>query len=86
MEIVDLFAVFIPDNVAQMAIVHALRAVFGIPDDFIDKVAEVQNETEPIMRSGTLVFEDHTAICALGAVIRVLTTDESKAHGSGVAR
>src|SRR5450432_2479401 len=68
-----------------MAIVHALRAVFGIPDDLVDKIAQVQNETEPIVRGGTLVFEDHTAICALGALVCILTTDEGKAHGSRVA-
>ena len=51
-EIVDLFAMFITDDIAELAIVHALRAIFGIPDNFVNEIAEVQNETELILLRG----------------------------------
>ena len=52
MEVLDLLTVRIPDDVAQASVVHALGAIFGIPDDLVDKVAQVQHEAQPVRLRG----------------------------------
>ena len=69
----------IAHDVADLAIVHALRAIFRIPDHFVDEIAEMQHEAETILFGGALVFVDHPAIGVLRALIRVLAADEREA-------
>src|SRR5215469_3109914 len=64
--------------------VHPLRTVWGVPDDLINEVTQVEHEPQTILLGGTLVFENHSPISVLCALIRVLTTNEGKPHGSGV--
>src|SRR5262245_35740289 len=82
MEVPNLFAVPVTDYVAQPPCVHALRAVFRIPDYFVDEVAEMEHEAELIVRRPLLVLPDHPAVSRRGALLRVLTAHESEARGS----
>ncbi len=86
MEVLDLLTVRIPDDVAQASVVHALGAIFRIPDELVDKVAEVQNEAQPIRLGRALVLEDHPPVGVLGAVVGILTTDEGEFYGSRIVR
>src|SRR3569833_341149 len=83
-EVGDLLAVLVAHDVAQPAVVHPLRAVFRIPDEFVDEVAQVQNETEPIGRGSFAVLEDHALVGVLGALIGVLTTYKREFHRARV--
>jgi hypothetical protein len=80
MEVLDPFAVRVSDDVAEAAVVHALRSILRIPHDFVDEVAEVQHEIEPIGGRGALVLENHPPECVLRALVDVLTADERKFH------
>src|SRR5262245_65873859 len=84
MEVPNLFAVPVTDYVAQPPCVHALRAVFRIPDYFVDEVAEMEHEAELIFRRPLLVLPDHPAVSRRGALLRVLTAHESEARDSVV--
>jgi hypothetical protein len=44
----------------------------------------VQNESDPILLGSVRVLKDHASVCVLRALIRVLATDEDKAHSSFV--
>jgi hypothetical protein len=46
MKVAYLFSVWIPVDLADFAVVHSLRAIFGMPGDFIDEVAEMQDESD----------------------------------------
>ena len=83
-EIVDLFAVRIADNIAEPPIVHALRPVFRIPDEFVDEVAEMQHKAEPIWFGGVLILVDHPSISILRSIVCVLATDKSEPDRSGI--
>ena len=83
-EVADLFAVRVADDVADATVVHALRSVFWIPHNFIDEVAEVQHEANTICFGSALILENHSAVGVLRAVVGILATHESKADGSGV--
>jgi hypothetical protein len=76
----NLLGVRIANNVAEAAIVHALRAIFGVPDDLVDEVAEVQHEVEPVGFRRPLVFENHPPIRVLRALIDVLAAHERELH------
>ena len=84
MEVPDLFAVRIADDVAQAPVVHTLRPILRVPDDFVDEVAEVQHEAEPILLGGALILEDHPPIGVLRAVVGILAADEREAHRSRI--
>jgi hypothetical protein len=45
-KVADSFAARIADDVAQAAVVHPLRSVFGIPDDLVYKVAKMQHKAK----------------------------------------
>ncbi len=53
-QVVDLFAAGITHDVAQTPVVHALRAIFGIPDNLVDEVAEIQHEAPGFGFVGTI--------------------------------
>src|SRR5262245_44714244 len=84
MEVPNLFAVPVTDYVAQPPCVHALRAVFRIPDHFVNEVAEMEHEAELIFRRPLLVLPDHPAVGRRGALLYVLTAHESEARGSAI--
>src|SRR5260370_11396548 len=52
--VIHLLAVFVADNVAQTTAIHALRSVFRVPDEFVDKVSQVEHEPPPIVLRGVL--------------------------------
>ncbi len=83
-KVVNFLTVWIPDDVADAAIVIG-RTIFGIPDELIDEVAQVQHESELFVLWRALVFIDHPPICILRALIRVLATDEHKPYGAWIA-
>src|SRR4051812_26420345 len=77
MKIPHLLAVRIAHDVAQPPpALDAACAVLGIPDDFIDEVAEVQYETELFGARPTLILVDHTSIRVARALRDILATDE----------
>jgi hypothetical protein len=84
MEIRDFLAMLVTHDVAQPAVVHALGPVFGIPDDLVNEVAEMQDKSKAFRRCGLLVFEDHPAIGVLSALICVLATHEGEFDGATV--
>src|SRR5581483_9613675 len=65
MEIVNLLTMFVAHDVTQPPVVHPLRPVFRVPDDFVDEIAEVQYETQSILLRRALIFKDHPAISIL---------------------
>ena len=83
-KVADLLAVLEAHDIAQAPVVHALRPVFGIPDDLVDEVAQVQHEIELALGGAALVFEDHAAIGVLRALADVLAADEREVHASRV--
>src|SRR5579864_741978 len=80
-KVADLFAVRITIDLAYFPVVHPLRAIFGIPGDFVDEVAEMQHETELICFCSALVFKNHSSIGVLSALGHVLATDERERYG-----
>jgi hypothetical protein len=79
-EVVVLLAVGITHELADAAIVHALRPVLRIPDQFVDEIAQMQHEPEAILGRGLLVLEDHASIRILRTVVDVLARHEREAH------
>jgi hypothetical protein len=84
MEIAMLLAMRIAHEIADAAIVVALRAVFGIPDEFVDEVAEMQDEAQARVGRRVLVVVDHAPVGRLRAEVRVLARNEREAHGTRV--
>src|SRR5215510_14557554 len=84
MEVTNLFAILVTNNVAQPPSVIALRSVFRIPDYFVDEVAEMEHEAELIVSRPLFVLPDHPAVGRRGALLYVLTAHESEAHSSAI--
>src|SRR5262249_10171469 len=80
MKVLNFFSVFITNDVPQTAVVHSLRSVFGVPDEFIDEVTEMQHESETILLFRPFIFKNHSPICILGTLVDILTRYECKAH------
>ena len=59
--------------------------MIGIFDDFVNEIAEVEDESELVVGRGALVLEDHPAIGVELAFIDVLAADEGKIDGARVA-
>ena len=83
-EVAHLVAGFEAHDVAQAAVVHALRPVFGIPDDLVDEIAEVQDEIEPPLGRAQHVLVDHASIRILRALADVLAAHEREVHAARV--
>src|SRR5262247_1111696 len=86
MKVANLLAVFIANDVTQTASIISLRAILGIPDHLVDKIAEVQHKTQPLIRRPLLVFPDHAAVSICGSLLHILTTHKRKAHGATIIR
>src|SRR5262245_20185264 len=84
MEVTNLFTVPEADNVTQPSCVHALRPVFRIPDHFVDEVAEMEHEAEPIVCRLLFVLPNHPAIGRRCPLLYVLTAHESEAHSPAI--
>src|SRR5262249_5770160 len=74
----------VTDDVAQPPRVHSLRTVFGIPDHFVNEVAEVKHEAESLIRRTPLVFPDHPAVGGRSALLYVLAAHEGKMRGAAI--
>src|ERR1041385_3555237 len=79
MKVANLLAGRVTYNVAQLTGV-ILRAVFGVPDDFIDKVAEMKHEPKLIVDRFLRIFPKHSTISIAGAGRHHLTTNEREIH------
>ena len=61
MELADLAAIGDARDLVDRAVVAGLHFL-GILDDLVDEVAEVEHETELVLRRRALVLEDHPAV------------------------
>src|SRR5262245_30198858 len=84
MEVTNLFAIPVTNNVAKSPGVHALRSVLRIPDYSVNEVAEMQHEAELLVRRPLPVLPDHPPVGGRGALLYVLTAHEGEAHDSVV--
>jgi len=84
MEVGMFFTVLVAYELTDAAIVIALRPVFRIPDEFVNEVAEMQDETQALVGCRVLVVVDHAPVGRLRAEIRVLAGNECEAHGAPV--
>ncbi len=75
---------FVTNNIAQAPVVHALRAVFGVPDKLVDKIAEVQHKTQTIFLRSMFVLKNHSPVGVLRSLGDVLAGDEREAYSSAV--
>src|SRR5215472_4064747 len=80
MKVADPFPVFVADDVAKSSIVHPLRPVFRIPDDFVNEVTQVKHEPQLILLRGSFVLEDHPPVSILRTLVCILTRHECKSH------
>ena len=80
MEIPNFFAVRIADDVSQSAVIHSLRTIFRVPDNFINKIAKVQHKCEPVRPHSSFVLENHSPIGVLGSLVGVLAAHKGEAH------
>jgi hypothetical protein len=81
-KILNLLAVRVSHQISHPPVVHALRAVFRIPNNFINEIAEVKHETELILLWRSLIFKDHPPIRVLRAIVRILAADKGKTYRS----
>ena len=75
---------FVANEVANPPIVHPLRAIFRIPNDLVDEVAEVENKADAICLGGVFILENHPAISILRALIGVLAAHKYEPYGFAV--
>jgi hypothetical protein len=68
------------DAVVAVPVLHLVRVLH----DLVDEIAQVQHETQPVLRRGTFVLPDHPAIRVQRAFANVLATDEREARRSRV--
>src|SRR5262249_47190662 len=68
-KVADLFAVGVADDVSKPASVHSTGSVLRIPDDLVDKVAEVQHKRKLFGLRSSLVLPDHSPIGVLGTLL-----------------
>src|SRR6185503_13609605 len=85
MKVADLVAIGDARNFVDRAVVPSLHFI-RILDDFIDEVAEMQDEIEPTPRRRALIFEDHAAIGVELAFIDTLAADESEIDRAWIVR
>ena len=78
MKVSNLLSALVAHNVSQAAIVHSLWPVFRVPDEFVDKIAEMQDEIETFTLGSMLIVEDHSAIGVLRSLADILATDKRK--------
>ncbi len=65
MKVSNLLSALVAHNVSQAAIVHSLWLVFRVPDEFVGKIAEMQDEIETFTLGSMHIVEDHSAIGVL---------------------
>ena len=83
-ELAGLPAVGNAPDVVNRAVVTRFHFL-GIFDDFVNEIAEVEDESELVLWRGALVLEDHPAIGVELAFIDVLAADEGEIDGARVA-
>jgi hypothetical protein len=84
-EVGDLLAVRIADDVAQAPVVHPLGPVLRIPDGLVDEVPEMEHEAQPFGLGALLVLEDHPPVGVASALGDVLAAHERETDGVVVA-
>src|ERR1700728_1255729 len=83
-ELADLAAIGDPRDLVNRTVVPCLH-FFGVFDDLVDEIAEVQDKTELVRRRRPLVLEDHPAVGVELAFVDVLAANESEAHRSVIS-
>ena len=84
-EVPDLPACRIAHGAGELAAaIQAVGHVFGIADDFVDEVAEVEDEAELFGAGAARIFVDHAAVGVQRAVGDVLAAGEGEADGAVV--
>ncbi len=68
--------VAVTNDVSQTAVVHPVRTIFGVPNDFVDEVSEVKHEPDAILLGGLFVLKNHSAVRVLSTLVSVLTPYE----------
>src|SRR5262249_55499953 len=76
---------WITNDVAQLSRVITLGPILGIPDHFVNKVAQVQDKAHLIAGVTLLVLPDHPAVRGRRTLLYVLATHKGKAHRAGIA-
>src|SRR4051812_4897277 len=85
MPFAGLAAIGNPPDFVDCAVVPR-RHLVGIFDDLINKITEVENETELIGGHRALVFKNHPAIAVELAFIKALAADKGKVDWPWVVR
>src|SRR6476469_7542745 len=83
MEVLDLLAVFVANDFADLAVIVSL-ALLGIPHQLVKEIAEVQYEAQSIVLGCTFILEDHSPISIHRPKICILATDESEAYWTDI--
>src|SRR4051812_3439104 len=73
----------IADNLSNTPVV-VLLSVFRIPDQFINKISEMQDKAKPVSFAGALIFKDHAAISVHCSGVSILAAYECETSGSRI--
>jgi hypothetical protein len=84
MEVPMLLAVRVSNDVAQLARIHALRPIFRIPHDFVNEIAQVQHESQPVLGRSLPVLPYHAPVGDRRTLLHVLAAHKSETHRRGV--
>ena len=79
MEVADLLALGNARDFVDLAVVTGLHLV-RILHDFVNEVAEMQDEIELVCGRGALILEDHPPVRVELAFIDTLAADEDEVH------
>ena len=74
----DDLALRIPDRKRELAIEAAVPGLVWVLHHFVDEVAQVQDEAEPLVGRCLLVFVDHPSVAVVVALGEALATDEGE--------
>src|SRR6185437_15598477 len=77
------FAVRIPDDVSYLSGVVCLP-VFGVPNQLINEVAKMQDETQFFRLRSAFVLKNHSSVCVLRTEVCVLTAYKRKTNWSRI--
>src|SRR6201982_1255318 len=78
MEVLDLLAVFVANDFADLAVIVSW-AVLGIPHQLVKEIAEVEDKAQAVVFFCALVLEDHSPISIHRPKVCILAADESEA-------
>src|ERR1700704_4382671 len=83
MEVVDLVSIGYAADVENRS-PGEMRQYIGVFHDLVNEIPQMQDERQPILGRGALIFPNHAAIGILCAFIHALARNESKTHRSHI--